>query len=105
MIACLRNICLELAGHWEREPVQIELSVRHGRSFTTRLRLGIGRRLPVRRRLAAGQILLPQHSAGQEPETRTEPTQGPRRGLAPGGPAGHAAAGGTARTDDRRSLP
>jgi len=50
--------------------VQSELWVRHGRSFTNGSGLGIGRRLPVRRRLAAGQILLPEHSAGQEPEDK-----------------------------------
>jgi hypothetical protein len=85
--------------------VQIELSVRHGRSFITRLRLGIGRHCRPPPARSGADPASRTHSAGQQPGTRTEPTQRPRRGLAPGCPAGHAAAVRTARTDDRRNLP
>jgi hypothetical protein len=85
--------------------VQIELSVRHGRSFTTRLRLGIGRhcRPPPAR---GGQILLPEHTPpGSSPEQGPNLRKGRDEGLPPAVPQGTPRQSRTARTDDRRNLP
>src|SRR5205085_2882687 len=53
--------------------VQIELSVRHGRSFTTRLRLGIGRHCRPPPARGGADPASRTHSAGQQLGTRTEP--------------------------------
>jgi hypothetical protein len=54
--------------------IQIEFSVRHG-GRSSHGSGGESGGTAVRHWLAAGQILLPEHSAGQEPGTRTKPPQ------------------------------